>query len=573
MMSKFKHIWKFYYFRTFFFQQVRSFVHLGRMKKINSISGRIVDVVNRRIFSGTVIISGTRIVAIREEEVAEQHYILPGFIDAHIHIESSMLVPYEFARVALPHGTVATVSDPHEIANVLGEEGVLYMLESARDAKLKFCFGAPSCVPATSFETAGAVLDAYAVEKLLQREDIYYLSEMMNYPGVLFNDPQVMAKISAAKRVGKPVDGHAPGLRGDDAAKYIAAGISTDHECFTIEEALGKIGHEMKILIREGSAARNFEALHPLLGTHPEFCMFCCDDKHPDELLTGHINEHVKRALRLGYNLMDVLYAACVHPVRHYKLPVGLLQVDDAADFIVCDSLDNLNVLMTVINGDCVAEDGKCFLPAKSHATPNRFASRTISSGDFEIKSAGGKIRIIEALDGQLVTRELHDTVITKNGMLCSDTSKDILKIAVVNRYSEAPVATAFIKNFGIKTGAIAGSVAHDSHNIIVTGTDDDSMARAVNLLMETRGGLSAANGTTEKVIGLPVAGLMSDNDCATIGKEYAEISAMAREMGSTLKAPYMTLSFMALLVIPQLKLSDKGLFDGAKFAFTSLSV
>jgi adenine deaminase len=482
-----------------------------------------------------------------------------------------MLVPYEFARVALPHGTVATVSDPHEIANVLGEEGVLYMLENARDAKLKFCFGAPSCVPATSFETAGAELNADAVDQLLQRPDIYYLSEMMNYPGVLFQDPQVMQKIVAAQRLGKPVDGHAPGLMGDDAEKYIAAGISTDHECFTLEEALGKIGHGMKILIREGSAARNFEALHPLLGTHPDYCMFCCDDKHPDELLNGHINEHVKRALGHGYNLMDVLYAACIHPVQHYNLPVGLLQLNDRADFIVCDNLKDLRVQMTVIDGDCVAENGICFLPEKMHAAPNRFFSRTITTEDFCIKANSGSVRIIEALDGQLVTREQHDKVLVKDGLLHADSSKDILKIAVVNRYSEAPVATAFIRNFGLKSGAIAGSVAHDSHNILVTGVDDASMARAVNLLMQTQGGLSAVNGKIEKVIGLPVAGLMSDRDCATIGKDYAEISEMARAMGSPLRAPFMTISFMALLVIPQLKLSDKGLFDGAKFEFTDL--
>lgn len=541
------------------------------MKTVSQISGQIVDVVKRRIFSGEVLIEDGKIVSIKEGPTDENQYILPGFVDAHIHIESSMLVPYEFARVAMPHGTVATVSDPHEIANVLGEAGVDYMLENAQSAKLKFCFGAPSCVPATSYESAGAILDASAVERLLQKKDIYYLSEMMNYPGVLFNEPEVMKKIAAAQCAGKPVDGHAPGLRGEDAARYIAAGISTDHECFTLEEALDKVNHGMKILIREGSAARNFEALHPLLKSHPSMCMFCCDDKHPDELLLGHINQHVSRAVSLGYEVMDVLYAACVHPVLHYHLPVGLLREGDSADFIVCKDLQHFEVLQTVIEGEIVAEKGISFLPSKEHNKPNNFTAREVIEQEFAIPSSHGRVRVIEALEGQLVTREQAEEVPVISGMLQSDIKNDLLKIAVVNRYTSAAPALAFIRNFGLQSGAIAGSVAHDSHNIIVVGVDDTSIARAVNLLMQNGGGLSAVNNKEEKVIALPVAGLMSDQDCATIGKQYADISAMAKAMGSGLKAPYMTLSFMALLVIPQLKLSDKGLFDGKTFNFTGL--
>lgn len=543
------------------------------MERNEEFAGRIVDLHQRRIFSGTVTVNKGRIKSIREEPVENDQYILPGFIDAHIHIESSMLVPYEFARTALKHGTIATVSDPHEIANVLGIAGVEYMIENARDAKLKFCFGAPSCVPATSFETAGAVLDSLAVENLLRHKEIYYLSEMMNYPGVLFSDEEVLKKIAYAKKYNKPVDGHAPGLRGEDAARYIAAGISTDHECFTLDEALDKIRYGMKILIREGSAARNFDALHPLLKSHPDFCMFCCDDKHPDELSEGHINLHVKKAVALGYNLFDVLYAASVHPVIHYNLPCGLLRKDDPADFIICDNLNEFNIMRTVINGETVAEKGKSVLPPKKHETPNHFISRVISENDFAISSDDANIRVIEALDGQLITKEIHEPLQNMNGRIHADVKRDILKISVINRYQAAPVSNAFIRNFGLKEGAIAGSVAHDSHNIIVVGADDASMVRAAELLMKSKGGLALVNSREEKSIALPVAGLMSDQDCETIGKAYAEITEMAREMGSQLKAPFMTLSFMALLVIPQLKLSDKGLFDGNTFRFTSLKV
>ena len=396
------------------------------MRNIQRISGQVIDVLNRKILSGTLVIKGDKISHFEEGEAPSDVFIMPGFVDAHIHIESSMLTPYEFARVALKHGTISTVSDPHEIANVNGIEGVYYMLENAKDAKLKFNFGAPSCVPATSFETSGAILDSEAVEELLKRDDIVYLSEMMNYPGVLFKDPEVMKKIAIAHRLGKPVDGHAPGLRGADASNYIAAGISTDHECFTLEEALDKIQHGMKILIREGSAARNFEALHPLLKSHPAMCMFCCDDKHPDELLLNHINAHVKRAIGLGYELFDVLNVACVNAVKHYKLKVGLLQPNDPADFIIIDNLNDFNVKMTVINGEVVAENGTCFLEPKKHAIINNFNTSAKKELDFKIPITGDTIRVIEALDGQLITRELHETVKNENGFAIADVEKDL---------------------------------------------------------------------------------------------------------------------------------------------------
>jgi adenine deaminase len=536
-------------------------------------SGNIIDLYNRKIFKGTIVVEDGVISEIKEEPTDEDAYFLPGFIDAHIHIESSMLVPYEFACVALKHGTVATISDPHEIANVLGIDGVQYMIDNARNAKLKFHFGAPSCVPATNFETAGAVIDADGVEELLKMEDIFYLSEMMNYPGVLFDDEEVTRKIALAKKYNKPIDGHAPGLRGEQAKKYVAAGITTDHECFTYDEALEKIHLGMNILIREGSAARNFEALHPLIAEHPDKLMFCCDDKHPDELLLFHIDEHVRKSVALGYNLFDVLSIACIHPVEHYKMKVGTLRVGDKADFISVSNLKDFKVLKTIIDGEEVFDGTAVNLEQVTHATPNQFIKNKIDSEVFKIKAEATVINVINALDGQLITKSSNEKATIVNGYLESNIENDVLKIAVVNRYNNAPVSCAFIKNFGIKTGAIASSVAHDSHNIIVIGVDDESMCKATNLIIDCGGGLSLVSNDSEMVIGLPVAGLMSDVDAQTIGKKYSAIDAAAKKMGSTLKAPYMLLSFMALLVIPELKLSDKGLFDGGSFNFTPLQI
>jgi adenine deaminase len=540
------------------------------MRTITSISGNIIDLFNRRIFSGTLFVNDGKIERIEEISEPQQNYILPGFIDAHIHIESSMLVPYEFAKTALKHGTIATISDPHEIANVLGVDGVIYMIENAKDAKLKFHFGAPSCVPATMFETAGAVIDSTLIESLLKRDDIFYLSEMMNYPGVLFKDQEVLKKIELSKKYKKPIDGHAPGMRGDDVKHYAAAGITTDHECFTLEEALDKLTCGMKILIREGSAARNYDALHTLIQSHTNEVMFCCDDKHPDELLLFHIDEHVRKSIALGYNIFDVLQIACVNPVLHYGMNVGLLREGDTADFIVVDDLTSFKVQKTIINGEIVANNNETYLEQKKHLTPNKFNTSIKSAEEFKLKLAGNKIRVIEALDGQLITKELQISATIKNEFVETNVENDILKIAVINRYENKPPSIAFVKNFGLKRGAIASSVAHDSHNIIVVGCDDESIARAVNLVIQQKGGLSLVDEKTEMVIGLPVAGLMSDQDCETIGNAYAKIDAAAKNLGSTLRAPYMLLSFMALLVIPQLKLSDKGLFDGSSFKFTS---
>jgi len=538
-----------------------------------NVKGNIIDILNKRIFKGEVVIENGQISAIREVNHEVENYILPGFVDAHIHIESSMVVPSEFAKIAVLHGTVATVSDPHEIANVLGVQGVDFMIENGKKVPLKFNFGAPSCVPATSFESAGAVINADDIKLMMENPDINYLAEMMNYPGVLFDDEEVLQKIEHAKNNNKPIDGHAPGLRGDDVTKYIAAGISTDHECFRYDEALEKLQKGMKILIREGSAAKNFDALIDLLPEHYNNMMFCSDDKHPDDLLLGHINQLCERAVAKGIDVFKVLQAACVNPVKHYNLEVGLLQVGDPADFILVDNLKEFNVLETYINGELVAKNGKSFVKSVPFKVLNNFNTDIKKVADFRLASSSKKIRVIEALDGELVTNNIEADSLIVDGNLVSNTATDVLKMTVVNRYKNETPSIAFIKNFGIKEGAIASSVGHDSHNIIAIGVSDEAICKAVNLIIKNKGGVCAVTKTTEKVVALPVAGIMSDQPAEIIGKAYAALDAMAKEMGSTLRAPYMSLSFMALLVIPSLKLSDKGLFDGTSFQFTSLEV
>jgi adenine deaminase len=557
-----------------------------------SISGKLVDVHQQRIYDATITVENDKIVSIKELQTPDlpagrqaPDYILPGFIDSHVHIESSMLVPAEFARLAVVHGTVATISDPHEIANVCGMEGVEFMIENGKTVPFKFNFGAPSCVPATIFETAGAALDAADVEKLLQRPEIKYLSEMMNFPGVLNEDEEVMKKIASAHRLLKPVDGHAPGLRGELAKKYIAAGITTDHECFTSDEALDKLQNGMKIIIREGSAAKNFEALIDLLHDYPNQMMFCSDDKHPDSLVLGHINQLCARAVAKGIDIFKILKAACLNPVLHYKLDVGLVRKGDAADFIVVKDLVNFEVVKTFINGELVAEDGRSNIKTEKSSIINNFSCVKKETEDFAVKAMskkdilgsnsfysdgadGMKIPVIEALDGQLITNRLSMVPKIENGNIVSNTATDMLKIVVVNRYKDAPVAKAFIKNFGLQQGALASSVAHDSHNIVAVGVDDESICKAVNMVIEHTGGVSCVKDNLEMIVPLPVAGLMSNEDGYKVAEQYSLIDQASKEAGSPLGSPFMTLSFMALLVIPHLKLSDLGLFDGDKFEF-----
>ena len=537
------------------------------------LQGQIVDILNKRIYKGEITIKDGKIASIIEKEHNVNTFILPGFVDAHIHIESSMLVPSEFARLAVTHGTVATVSDPHEIANVLGVKGVEFMINNGKQTPFKFNFGAPSCVPATSFESAGAIINSDDIKTLMANPDIKYLAEMMNYPGVLFDDDEVMKKIAWAKHYNKPIDGHAPGLRGDDISKYIAAGISTDHECFTYDEALEKLQKGMKVLIREGSAAKNFEALIDLLPEHFENIMFCSDDKHPDDLIVDHINRLCARAVAKQIDVFKVLQAACINPVNHYNLDVGLLNVGDAADCIVVEDLKAFKTLQTYINGKLVYDKGVSKIESIPFEILNNFNCDKKEISDFKFESNSKQIRVIEALEGQLVTNEVIADSLLKNGNLVSIIEKDILKMTVVNRYQNQQPAIAFIKNFGLKEGAIASSVGHDSHNIIAVGVSDEAICKAVNLIIENKGGICAVSNSEQKIVSLPIAGIMSDKDGKTIGLQYAELDKMAKQLGSSLHAPYMTLSFMALLVIPSLKLSDKGLFNGSTFKFTPLEV
>lgn len=570
------------------------------------ITANILNLFDQTIYYGTITVTNGRIDQIHRlgAERPGEPYLLPGFVDAHVHIESSLLTPPQFARLAVVHGTVATVSDPHEIGNVLGVAGVNYMLEEARRVPFKFMFGAPSCVPATSFETAGATISVRDVRNLMAQKEIGYLAEMMNFPGVLQQDADVMAKIALAQAFNKPIDGHAPGLRGNEAQQYMDAGMSTDHECFTYEEGLDKAERGMHILIREGSAARNFDALIPLLTQFPTQVMFCSDDKHPDTLAEGHINQLVVRALAKGHSLWNVLRAACLNPVLHYRLPVGLLREGDPADAIIVEDLQSFRVLQTIINGETVAEKGQSMIPDLRSAHLNRFDCSPKQPEDFSVRLPPSDIRnaptplirVIEALDGQLITRELQLEPRQEAGVLVPDPERDILKLVVVNRYQDTPPAVAFIKNFGLHHGAIASSVGHDSHNITAVGCDDESICEAVNLIIDARGGLSAVAGKVSAkednevisrreflnittapetlLLPLPVAGLMTDTDGYAVADAYTALDNFARQtLGSTLMAPFMTLSFMALLVIPDLKLSDKGLFDGTRFSFVPLGI
>ena len=532
------------------------------------VSGHIIDILKRKIFSGTINFDKGTILSVEQSENVPDQYILPGFIDAHIHIESSMVTPYEFAKTALGHGTVATVSDPHEIANVCGLEGVNYMIENAKSAGLKFFFGAPSCVPATTYENAGAIINTDLIDNLLARNDIWYLAEMMNWPGVLHNDPEVLAKIKIAQKHLKPVDGHAPGLLGLDAENYISKGMSTDHECFTIEEAQNKLAFGMKIIIREGSAAKNFEALHPLIGSNPDMVMFCSDDKHPDDLIEGHINLMVKRAIALGYNIFDVLKIACINPIKHYKLPLGSLVPGDPADFIIVGDLKDWCVTNNYINGELIYSDGNCMLANKNIDLINKFNCSEIDIKSLENVNSSKTIPIIKALDGSLITEKNWERAKVINGLNVSDIERDILKICVINRYTPSKPAVGFIQGFGLKGFAIASTVAHDSHNLIALGDDDGLICKAVNLLVQSKGGLAAVSKEDKMLLELPIAGLMSDRSVIEIGKTYEEISAFVKNNGCKLSSPFMTLSFMALLVIPKIKISDLGMFDAETFTF-----
>ncbi len=528
------------------------------------IEGNIVDIINKKIFPGKIEYDN-KIINIEPVDKTYNSYIVPGFVDSHIHIESSMLVPSEFAKIAVKHGTIATVSDPHEIANVLGIDGVKFMIENGKSVPFKFYFGVPSCVPATVFETAGGKIDEKDAEELFKNENLLFLSEMMNVPGVLYKNDNVFSMINTAKKYNSKIDGHAPGLTGENLKTYIEAGITTDHEAITYEEGLEKIKNGMKIQIREGSAAKNFEALVNLIKTYPDSCMFCSDDLHPDDLVKGHINISVKKAISKGIDIFDVLKAAVLNPKRHYGLDVGLLQMEDDADFIIVNNLKDFEIEKTVINGKTVFENGNVLIQTEKSKIINNFNIGTISNEDIKVYTKNKKFDIIQVIDGQLITeKETFEFSTNKE----SDVENDILKIVVVNRYNKAKPAVAFIKGFGFKNGAIASSVAHDSHNIISIGTNDNDICKSINLITENKGGISAVFQDEIIVLPLPIAGIMSNKDGYKAANLYQKADSLVKENGCNLSAPYMTMSFMALLVIPSIKISDKGLFDSDKFEF-----
>ncbi len=538
--------------------------------------GNIVDLFNKKIFKGCIEFNKNIIRIEQKDDVDSIDYILPGFIDSHVHVESSMLIPSRFSKLAIKNGTIATVSDPHEIANVLGEKGINFMIKDAEQTPLKIHFGVPSCVPATNFETSGDVLDSAKVKKLITRNDLYFLAEVMNFPGVINRDKEVMAKIEAAKLVNKRIDGHAPGLRGEDLDKYISAGIETDHEAYEFDEALEKIKKGMKILIREGSAAKNFESLYKLIDMYPDDVMLCTDDSHPDDLVKGHINKIVSRAVKKGLNLFNVLRAATVNPVLFYGLKVGLLRINDPADFIVVNNLEDFDIKEVFIDGKRVFSNGQFYFELKNSEQINNFNPAYIKVDDIKISlpEPNRKIRVIKAFDGDLLTEQLIVTPKIENGYAISDVERDILKIVVLNRYFPAKPSVGFINGFGLKKGAIALSIAHDSHNIVALGVSEDDIVEAVNKLIDLQGGIVVNHGNGEfSFIKLPYAGLMTDENPFTIAEKYETLNKTVQDLGSKLKAPFMTLSFMSLLVIPKLKLGDKGLFDVTEFKFVDLFI
>lgn len=537
------------------------------------ISGNIVDPIHKEIFSGIMTISNGKILEIERNNNIYSNYIIPGFVDSHIHIESSMLIPYEFSRIAVIHGTVATVSDPHEIANILGIEGIKYMIDNAKLSPLKFYFGASSCVPATQFETSGACMGAKEVEELLKNDNVKFLGEVMNTFGAINNDSEVIEKINVAKKYSKKIDGHAPGLYGEALDKYISKGIDTDHECVRRVEALEKIEKGMKIQIREGSAAENFEALIPLVDSHYESCMFCSDDKHPDDLIKGHIDEMVRRSINYGIDIFKILNVSSVNPVKHYDLEVGLLQEGDPADFLIVDNLNDLNILKTYINGNIVSEGGKTNIEHKSFEVKNNFNVGQKNISEFILPYKEGLLNVIEAIDGQLITNDIHVEPKIVNGNVVSDIERDILKIAVVNRYKDSKVPIGFIRNFGLKKGAIASSIAHDSHNIVAVGVSDVDICNAVNMIIENKGGIGCVCDENKIFLELPVAGIMTFEEYNKVADNYRHVTNFAKSLGCTLHSPFMTLSFMALLVIPKIKIGDKGLFDSENFNFLDLFI
>lgn len=541
------------------------------MRGLHQITGKVVDIYNQQIYGATLFINGNKIHSIEKNEHAEGPYILPGLIDSHIHIESSMITPQYFAQEAVKHGTIGTVSDPHEIANVLGERGIEAMVSDAQKTPFKFFFGVPSCVPATPFETSGAVLDSKIVHKLIAKDQFYYLAEMMNFPGVINQDPEVMSKIKHSLDNGKPVDGHVPGLTGAGLDKYIAAGITTDHECGNYDEAVEKIKKGMKIQLREGSAAKDFDNLYKLIDEYPDQVMLCSDDKHPDDLIQGHINQLIRKGLDKGLNLFNLLKAAVINPAAHYNLPVGTLRENDPADFILINNLDDFVVSQTYIDGEKVFDQEGTLFSVHPADYPNIMEAKKLKASDIEVENIHKPIKVINAKDRTLYTSSESINLNSVDDKLHADPSRDVLKIVVQNRYKKQKPSIGFIKNFGLQKGAIATSVAHDSHNIICVGVEDESIVNAVNEIINIGGGNVVYDGEELTSLQLEFGGLMTSNSASVVAEQYQKLNTITKQLGCTLYAPFMTLAFMALPVIPELKITDQGLFDVTQFKYTKL--
>ncbi len=514
------------------------------------IQGQFVDLNKNQIYPAEIIF-GKKITQIRKIKSAPKRFILPGFIDGHIHTESSMLIPSEFAKLAVCHGTVAVIADPHEIANVLGIKGIEFMIKNSKKVPLRFYFGASSCVPATCYETSGAKLGEKEIEKLLRKKEITHLAEMMNYPGVINKDPSVMKKIKLAKKYKKKIDGHAPGLRGEDLDAYLKAGIETDHECYSLKEAREKMKKGMKIIVREGSAAKNLSALYPVLKKGENF--LCVDDLHPDDLMEGHLDILLRKCIALGIKPMDAISCCTKNPAKHYGIGGGILEIGERADITVVSDLKKFKVLETWIDGEKVFSKTTKFTSLKESPI-NKFNAREISPKDLECEKPQ---YIIGAADGNLITEKIR----------AKKTENDVLKIIVINRYKKTKPAVGFIKNFGLKKGAFGASVMHDSHNIGVIGVDDESICKVANEIIKLKGGLVVYDGRLHS-LPLPFAGIMSNEKGEVVARKYKKLSRLVKKLGCKMKAPFMTLSFMGLLVIPHLKISDKGLFDADKFCF-----